>query len=443
MCEATASQRLEDLHFMEKKKFLFASLTGLISDIAWQVSKEGHEVRYYIKDQKESDIADGFVAKSEDWEKDADWADIIIFDDTLGQGEKAQELRARGKKVIGGTAYSDRLEDDRSFGQEELKKAGVNIIPYAEFESFDDAVEHVVQNPARYVIKPSGEAQNVKRRLFVGEEEDGQDIIRMLEAYKKAFSDEIKVFQLQRRVTGVEVAVGGFFNGKQFVYPINVNFEHKKLFPGNLGPPTGEMGTSMFWSGPNQLFNQTLLKMEPKLAEEGYVGYIDVNCIVNNHGIYPLEFTSRFGYPTISIQQAGMITPIGQFFLDLASGNDPKLRVRSGFQIGVRIVVPPFPFDDDATFESFSKNAAIVFRKPPTDEIHIEDVKQLNGQWLVAGTSGVILIVVGLGQTMKQAQAQVYSRIKNVLIPNMYYRTDIGDRWDEDSDRLHNWGILR
>jgi phosphoribosylamine--glycine ligase len=428
---------------MEKKKFLFASLSGLISDIAWQVSKEGHEVRYYIKDQKESDIADGFVAKSDDWEKDATWADIIVFDDTLGQGEKAQALRAQGKKVIGGTAYSDRLEDDRSFGQEELKKAGVNIIPYGEFESFDEAVEHVIKSPDRYVIKPSGEAQNVKRRLFVGEEEDGQDVIRMLEAYKKAFSDEIKVFQLQRRVTGVEVAVGAFFNGKQFVYPVNINFEHKKLFPGNLGPPTGEMGTSMFWSAPNQLFNQTLLKMEPKLAEEGYVGYIDVNCIVNHHGIYPLEFTSRFGYPTISIQQAGMITPIGQFFWDLANGNDPKLKVKSGFQIGVRIVVPPFPFDDDETFESFSRNAAIVFRKPPADEIHIEDVKQVNGQWLVAGTSGVILIVVGLGQTMKQAQAQVYSRIKNVLIPNMYYRTDIGDRWDEDSDRLHNWGILR
>jgi len=37
--------------------------------------------------------------------------------------------------------------------------------------------------------------------LFVGEEEDGEDVIRMLEAYKKAFSDEIKVFQLQRRIT--------------------------------------------------------------------------------------------------------------------------------------------------------------------------------------------------------------------------------------------------
>jgi phosphoribosylamine--glycine ligase len=217
------------------------------------------------------------------------------------------------------------LEDDRSFGQEELKKAGVNIIPYGEFVSFDDAVEHVTQNPGRYVIKPSGEAQNVKRRLFVGEEDDGQDVIRMLEAYKRALSDEIKVFQLQRRVSGVEVAVGGFFNGKNFIYPINVNFEHKKLFPGDIGPSTGEMGTSMFWAGPNQLFNQALLKMEPVLASEGYVGYIDVNCIVNNHGIYPLEFTACFGYLTISIQQAGMLTPIGQFFLDLADGNDPKL----------------------------------------------------------------------------------------------------------------------
>ena len=428
---------------MDKKNFLFVSLTGLISDIAWQVSKEGHEVRYFIADKKERDIADGFVAKSKDWEKDKDWADIIIFDDTLGQGEKAQALRTQGKLVVGGTTYSDKLEDDRSFGQEELKKAGVNIIPYREFESFDDAIEHVSQNPGRYVIKPSGEAQNVKRRLFVGEEDDGQDVIRMLEAYKRAFSEEIKVFQLQRRMIGVEVAVGAFFNGKNFIYPININFEHKKLFPGDIGPPTGEMGTSMFWSGPNHLFNQTLLKMEPKLAEEGYVGYIDLNCIVNNNGIYPLEFTSRFGYPTISIQQAGMITPIGQFFWDLASGADPKLKVRSGFQIGVRIVVPPFPFDDDETFESFSKNSAIVFKKPPADEIHIEDVKQINSQWLIAGTSGVILIVIGTGQTMKQAQAQVYSRIKNVLIPNMYYRTDIGDRWEEDSDRLHNWGYLR
>ena len=191
------------------------------------------------------------------------------------------------------------------------------------------------------------------------------------------------------------------------------------------------------------MFNQTLKKMEARLAEEDYVGYIDLNCIVNGNGIYPLEFTSRFGYPTISIQQEGMITPIGQFLSDLARGINPKLRVKSGFQIGVRIVVSPFPFDDDATFESVSKNAAILFKKGDSEEVHIEDVKQVNGQWYVAGTSGVVLVVCGLGQTMRQAQAQAYARIRNIMIPDMYYRDDIGERWFEDHDRLHTWGYLR
>ena len=58
--------------------------------------------------------------------------------------------------------------------------------------------------------------------------------------------------------------------------------------------------------------------MEPRLRDEHYVGYIDVNCIVNANGIYPLEFTARFGYPTISIQQEGLITPMGDLLHGLA-----------------------------------------------------------------------------------------------------------------------------
>jgi len=45
--------------------FLFISLEGLISDIAWQVSKEGDNVRYYIKNKAERDIGDGFLEKQE------------------------------------------------------------------------------------------------------------------------------------------------------------------------------------------------------------------------------------------------------------------------------------------------------------------------------------------------------------------------------------------
>ena len=269
-----------------------------------------------------------------------------------GTGTLAAELRAAGKLVVGGTPYTDRLEDERGFGQAELKAAGVNIIPQQDFTSFDDAIAFVRANPNRYVIKPSGEAQNLKGLLFVGEEEDGRDVIEVLEDYKRAWANQVQSFQLQRRVLGVEVATGAFFNGREFVYPICVNFEHKKLFPGDIGPSTGEMGTAMFWSEPNKIFNQTLRKMEPALAREGYVGYIDVNCIVNANGVYPLEFTARFGYPTISIQQEGLLTTMGELLHGLAAGTLTRLRARTGYQVGVRVVVPPFPYTDPKRFET-------------------------------------------------------------------------------------------
>lgn len=427
-----------------RKKFLFVSNDGLIGDIAWQISQEGHEVRYYIQNPESADIADGFVPKTVDWRRVTDWADTIIFDDVLGHGTLAKELRDGGKFVVGGTPYTDMLEDDRSFGQQELKNFGIPIIPFQNFSGFDEAISFLSEKPGRYVVKPSGIAQNLKRLLFVGEEEDGKDVVQVLEAYKRTTGNHIKEFQLQKRVTGVEVAVGAFFNGNAFVLPININFEHKKLFPGNLGPSTGEMGTTMFWSEPNKLFNATLKKMEEKLKSEKFIGYIDLNCIVNSNGIYPLEFTCRFGYPTIFIQQDSMQTPIGDFFHALARGEIERFKTKNGFHIGVRICVPPYPYDDPECYATHSKESVILFKTPNLNGIHIEDVKQVNHEWLVAGNTGVVLVVCGSGTSMKQAQAQAYNRIKNIMIPNMFYRKDIGDRWfEEDGDKLHNWGYLR
>jgi phosphoribosylamine--glycine ligase len=422
--------------------FLFVSYDSLIGDIAWNVMKEGHDVKYAVSNPVDREVGSGFVPMVDDWKAEVDWADVVIFDDVLGMGTEAKKLRDAGKPVVGGTPYTDMLEDDRSFGQEELKKHGISIIPYKQFESFDDAITFVRENRARYVIKPSGEAQNMKGLLFIGEEEDGSDVLQVLEDYQQAWSNKIPSFQLQRRVEGVEIAVGAFFNGKEFAYPINVNFEHKKLFPGDLGPSTGEMGTAMFWTGPNRIFNQTLKKLEGKLAEEGYVGYIDLNCIVSGSNIYPLEFTARFGYPTIFIQKEGIQTPISDLLYGLASGTRNTFKTRTGFQVGVRIVVPPFPFSDPETFNVKSKDTIIHFRKGK-DGVHFEDVKLINDEWVITGNSGVILVVVGVGQTMKQAQRQAYSRIKNLIIPHMYYRVDIGDRWFEDSDKLHSWGYFR
>ncbi len=152
---------------MDKRKILFVSIDGLIGDTAWQCVTEGNDVRYYIENAGEREIADGFVPKVDDWESHVDWADLVVFDDVLGQGSKAQKLRQAGKLVVGGSPYTDKLEDDRAFGQAELKAAGVVIIPQENFTSFEEAIAFVRANPNRYVIYSDTCEQSRDRGRFV------------------------------------------------------------------------------------------------------------------------------------------------------------------------------------------------------------------------------------------------------------------------------------
>ncbi|MDO8626847.1 MAG: phosphoribosylamine--glycine ligase, partial [Candidatus Diapherotrites archaeon] len=148
---------------MEPKNFLFYSSDASCVDIAWHVKKEGNNVKMYVKDVDYNDTGLGFVDKVDDWEKELDWADIIVFDDSIGQGKLAKSLRDKGKLVVGGTPNTELLEADREFGQDQLRKVGVNTIPSKMYTSFDEAIDFVKQNPGKYVIKPSGNAQTTKR----------------------------------------------------------------------------------------------------------------------------------------------------------------------------------------------------------------------------------------------------------------------------------------
>ncbi|MFO0931250.1 MAG: phosphoribosylamine--glycine ligase [Planctomycetota bacterium] len=424
------------------RRFLFVSTYGGVVGLARKVIEEDAEARVWIESRGEKRVGDGFVPKVDAWEDHVDWADVIVFDD-VERGETCEALRARGKAVVGGSRYGDRLELDRDFGQAEMKAAGMTTLPSWDFDSFDAALAFVKANPGRYVVKPNGEAQNEKVLSYVGQDEDGEDVVHMLEFFRRGWSGKLLGFQVQKHATGVEVAVGAFFNGKRFLLPACVNFEHKKLFDGEIGPSTGEMGTSMFWTDANALVRETILRFEAPLARSGYTGYFDLNCIASSRGIVPLEATCRFGYPTIDIQLDGVLSPWSDFLAAQARGDDFELRTRRGFQVGVVVAVPPYPFDDPKAFRKYAEDAVVLWRKPMTEGIHPCDVRRnATGDWLLTGTSGYALVVTGTASTMADAKREAYARVRNVMIPNMFYRTDISDRWARDGDLLQSWGFL-
>lgn len=427
---------------MDPVKFLFVSTYGGTTGLAHRVLSEGAQVRFWIQSRAERQVGDGFVPKVDDWKAHVDWADVIVFDDTEWGGV-CEDLRRRGKAVVGGTTYSDRLELDRDFGQAEMKAAGMTTLPSWDFDSFDAAIAFVRANPDRYVVKPNGEAQNEKVLSYVGQDEDGKDVVSMLEFFQRGWGGKIEGFQVQKHATGVEVAVGAFFNGREFVLPACVNFEHKRLFDGEIGPSTGEMGTSMFWSETSPLVRETVLRFSDRLAASGFVGYFDLNCIATGQRIVPLEATCRFGYPTIDIQMDGVLSPWSAFLAALARGEPFELRTRRGFQVGVVVAVPPYPFDDAKAFRKYSEDALVLWRRPLTEGVHPCDVRRTpQGDWLLTGSSGYALVVTGTANTMQDARREAYSRVKAIMIPNMFYRSDIGERWARDGDLLQSWGWL-
>ncbi|MBX0303578.1 phosphoribosylamine-glycine ligase [Halomicroarcula sp. F24A] len=156
----------------------------------------------------------------------------------------------------------------------------------------------------------------------------------------------------------------------------------------------------------------------------------------------------------MAVQEDGFDSPTGQFLDDLAHGRDPRLRVHLGFQVGVRAVLPPFPFDDEKTYDENLRNATVVFQTADRDGIHLEDAKCLSdggpcdpsmveGQWCVAGENGIPLVVTGKAETIQAARRQCYDRIDDIVVPNGYYRDDIGERWIAgNGDRVQAWGYL-
>jgi phosphoribosylamine---glycine ligase len=320
---------------------------------------------------------------------------------------------------------------DREFGQDVLRRIGLVTAASHPFGDFDRAIGFVRANRRRYVVKFSGHGF-ASTRNYVGEMDDGSDVIAVLELQRNRWTyDETPRFIVMEYVQGVEVGLGAYFNGHEFLQPANLDWEHKRFFPGNLGELTGEMGTLLTYRGANKLFDRTLRHLQPLLRESRYMGYINLNTIVNERGIFPLELTCRFGYPGFAILDAMQAQRWDEIFTQLVAGTDNVLRTHDGYAVCVVLTVPTFPYVHG--YEQLSKGAPILFRESMTvadrDHLHFAEVGMEGEQMVTTGSIGYVMVVTGRGATVEAARADAYARCAKVVIPNMRYRLDIGEQF--------------
>ena len=410
-----------------------------LGDMYLRLAAEGHDVRVYVHDRDAHDIMAGMIHRVDRWQDHLPWVkeaggDGLVVFETAAHGRLQDEMRARGYNVIGNSEYGTRLEEDRPFAQQVLAGLGMRTAPMLEFHDFDAAIAHVRARPARYVFKMNG-GGFASFRNYVGETDDGDDVVALLEVQKARWASiaETPNFVLMDHVRGVEVGVGAYFNGEAFLTPACLDWEHKRFFNGDLGELTGEMGTLVTYEGAERFMAATLGRMAPALAAGGYVGYVNLNTIVNDDGVWPLEFTTRFGYPGYAILDA--LHPPGggwsEILRRMVSRDRLDFATLPGWAVGVVLTVPPFPYA--AGYAGLSKGAPLSFARGITDEergrLHHAEVAMQHGRLVTAGSVGYVSVATGRGATVPEAQQAAYDLARKVQVPNVRYRTDIGDKF--------------
>jgi phosphoribosylamine--glycine ligase len=410
----------------------------------------GHEVRVYAGDAEAHDIMRNMLEFTDDWRRELDWVraaenDGVILIETSSLGDTQDELRRDGFNVIGGSGLGDRLENDRAFGQSVLRDLGLSTAKSHEFKSFDDAIEFVRRVRGRYVFKLNGSEWS-STRSYIGAMDTGDDMIAMLRATARSWpGDDAPSFVLMEHITGVEVGVGAFFNGEKFLSPCNLDWEHKRFFPGDIGELTGEMGTVVTYRGAERIFERTLARVAPMLGESGYCGYINLNTIVNDDGIWPLEFTCRFGYPGFPILDSLHRCGWDEIFRSLIARDTTRLPTHDGYSVGVVMTVPPFPYRHG--YDALGKGSPICFADNLDDDdfrsLHYGEVDTRDGQLVTAGMIGYIMVVTGIADSIEAARRIAYERVRKAVIPNARYRNDIGVRLIEhDMAEMQRLGLI-
>lgn len=418
-------------------KFFFCSCYGDSLSLALQCQAEGNDVQFLLLDPNKKSKGlpgRGLLRKlysgpltratgdalSSYIRARTDFSTIIVFDmvsnDHAKTGPAADLLRQAGYAVIGASRFADSIELNREHGTKIMQAVGITTPKTASFASFDDGLRFIKDHPEFLVFKPNGNIGTAKTLVAETPEEMITDLIVQKEHWKGSVE-----FELQEKVSGIEVSVEGWFNGAEWIHQsFNSTIEEKKFLAGGLGPNTGCMGNVVWcWKHARpQIVKDTLLKLTSILKKANYIGPIDVN----TKGGLGLEFTARFGYDAIQAFSHLYQGDISKLLADVARGQMRQMQVSYEFAAAVRLSIPPWPHE----FKCEDTAGQLVHvAEDVMPWFHPADIEMTQHGFMMAGNDCTIGCVAAVEQNLNTLDRVVYERVKKVHAQDIQYRPDV------------------
>lgn len=324
-----------------------------------------------------------------------------------------------GLRIFAPTAAAARIESSKEFAKDLMQKYHIPTAAYRTFEDYSAAKQYLDEQGSPIVIKYDGLAAGKGVVVAMTAEEADNALKDML--LDNHFGKGKVV--MEEFLQGPEFSLLTLVNGEQVV-PLVIAQDHKRAFDGDKGPNTGGMGAyspvpvipqeQITWAVEN------IMKPTAKaLMTEGcpFCGVLYGGLMLTKDGPKVIEFNARFGDPETEVVLPKLKSDLTQMILDILDNKEVKTEFYDEAFLGVVMAAKGYP-------GSYTKN--IPLRNPDElrQQVFCMGVKEENGQLLSNG--GRVLIVVGKGETLKEAQQDAYQGVKEMEHQDLFYRSDIG-----------------
>ncbi|MEO0297633.1 MAG: phosphoribosylamine--glycine ligase [candidate division WOR-3 bacterium] len=338
-------------------------------------------------------------------------------------------LESKGIKVFGPSKESAKIETDKSFAKNLMKKYNVPTARYEISNSLEETKDFKRKFSFPFVIKVSGLAGG-KGALIIKNDDDFNKALEDI-YHRNIFKEAAKRLVFEEFLSGDECSLFILTDGEKFLL-LPPAQDHKKAFDNDSGPNTGGMGSY----APCKLLNQKLVDKSVEkivdpilyaLRKEGkpFKGLLYAGLMVSGSDIFVVEFNARFGDP-----ETQSIIPLLDFslydiMLEIASGElkTKDIKLNNFYATTVVIAAKGYP-DDYKKGIKFSIDEKIFDNK--TILFHASSKEIENN--IYENTGGRILNITSFDTTLEKSIERVYTNIKKINIDNTFYRTDIGKK---------------
>lgn len=415
----------------------------------YRVSRETDYLNYYHKQISYADSAVD-IARG---------ADFCIVDPNYPT--VFSKLQYMGVPVIGTSPIAYELENDRIFAKRVAKRAGIKAPKSWVVTNLEQAKDVLRKNKGNLVMKPGDHiaASENLRTIVPSTPWDLETILETIDYFKEGGS-----VILEQRIQGVEVAFSALFDGHDFVLPYTVNTEYKPTAYNDRGILCGEAGTVLFHCYDTSLAGWALLQsFAPLLRSDHYCGMFDVNTILTPKGnFYLLEFTPRFGFPTLEEMVATYKDDLAEVLLEVAccginalKGKQEKFgnftfSASEDWIVSVCAMTHGIPLTIDMFVTEEDPDRGLDFlidgipRARELADVRMLDVKVLEKDHgkVRSGWGDRSLVVNGVGETLIGAKERAYRAINEINYWSMTYRSDIGYRMVNDCRQLLEHNVI-